>query len=258
MKKLLLGALMLLSACTTAPTDEWELVWEEDFNQPTLDQSTWTRIPRGQSDWNNYMSTNDACFELKDGNLILKGIRNPDLKADTATYLTGGVYTKGKRAFYGGKLEIRAKLQAGKGVWPAFWLMPFEECKWPDGGEIDIMERLNHDTIAYQTIHSDYTFNQGFKDNPPHYSTAPIKPDSEYNVFGVELGKDSLVFSINGVRNFAYPRIETDKQGQYPFDKAFYLLIDMQIGGSWVGWVDPADIPVEMEIDWVRYYKKAE
>ena len=51
--------------------------------------------------------------------------------------------------------------------------------------------------------------------------------------------------------------IETDKEGQFPFvGKDFYLLLDMQLGGNWVGQVDPADLPVEMEIDWVRFYRK--
>ena len=55
----------------------------------------------------------------------------------------------------------------------------------------------------------------------------------------------------------AHPRIETDKEGQFPFvGKDFYLLLDMQLGGNWVGQVDPADLPVEMEIDWVRFYRK--
>lgn len=68
---------------------------------------------------------------------------------------------------------------------------------------------------------------------------------------------DSLVFFINDNHTFTYPRIETDKEGQYPFsDGQFYLLLDMQLGGSWVGAVEPDDLPVEMEIDWVRFYQK--
>ena len=72
----------------------------------------------------------------------------------------------------------------------------------------------------------------------------------------MELGADSLVFSVNGRRTFAYPRIETDAEGQYPFDKPYYLLVDMQLGGTWVGAIDPDEVPVEMEIDWVRYYRR--
>lgn len=63
------------------------------------------------------------------------------------------------------------------------------------------------------------------------------------------------VLYFNGKRNFVYPRIETEQEGQFPFNIPQYLLIDMQLGGSWVGTVDPADLPVEMEVDWVRHYQ---
>ena len=67
---------------------------------------------------------------------------------------------------------------------------------------------------------------------------------------------DSLVFFINENRTFCYPRIETDQKGQFPFDKPYYLIIDQQLGGEWVGSVEMQDLPVEMEIDWVRFYQK--
>lgn len=66
---------------------------------------------------------------------------------------------------------------------------------------------------------------------------------------------DELIFSINSKKTFSYPRIQTDKEGQYPFGAPFYLLIDMQIEGSWVGKADPSQLLVKMEIDWVKMYK---
>ena len=87
-----------------------------EFDQKnSFDESVWTKIPRGTSDWNNYMSYYDSCYAMQDGNLILRGIANHTQKNDTAPYLTGGVYTKGKKLFTGGRVEIRAKLQAAKG-----------------------------------------------------------------------------------------------------------------------------------------------
>ncbi|GHU64212.1 hypothetical protein FACS1894160_4170 [Bacteroidia bacterium] len=82
-----------------------------------------------------------------------------------------------------------------------------------------------------------------------------IDPDG-YNVYAVELYADSLSFDINGVHTFTYPRINTDKEGQFPFDRDFYLMLDMQLGGSWVGRIEPNDLPMEMWIDWVHFYKK--
>ena len=97
------------------------------------------------------MTDFDSCFDMRDGNMVLRGIINYSQPNDTAPYLTGGIYTKGKKAFSNGRLEIRAKLNGARGEWPAIWMLPID-APWPMGGEIDIMERLNHDTIAYQTI----------------------------------------------------------------------------------------------------------
>lgn len=249
------GCLAALAACSPKEK-EWKLVWEDDFNQTgSFDPEVWSKIPRGGSDWNNFMSDYDPLFEVREGNLVLRGIRNDVLSGDTATYLTGGVYTKGKKAFMEGRLEIRAKLNGAKGAWPAFWMLP-EQGQWPMGGEIDIMERLSHDTIAYQTIHTHYTYDLGFKDTPPHGSTGSIRPE-DYNVYAVELHPDSLCFFINDQHTFTYPRIETEQEGQFPFhQQPFYLLLDMQLGGSWVGEVNADELPVEMYIDWVRFYQK--
>ena len=134
-------------------------------------------------------------------------------------------------------------------------MMPKNYTAWPDDGEIDIMERLNNDSIAYQTVHSHYTYTLGIKDHPVSHSTGVIHPD-RYNIFAVEMYPDSLSFYVNDVHTFTYPRIQTKEEGQFPFTQPFYLLIDMQLGGSWVGAVSPEDLPVEMEVDWVRFYQR--
>lgn len=248
--------LCVLTSCTPK-NNEWKLVWSDDFNYETIDTTYWSKIPRGTSDWNNFMSDFDSCYALREGNLILRGIVNHSQKSDTARYLTGGVYTKGKLAVTGGRMEIRAKLQAARGTWPAIWMLP-ENMKWPQGGEIDIMERLNYDSIAYQTVHSSYTIQRNGNDTiPPHFGTHPINP-SDYNIYSVDIYPDSLVFAVNGSHTFTYPRMEELGAEQYPFYRPYYLLIDMQIGGAWVGGIDAEDYPVEMWVDWVKYYQKEE
>ena len=250
----LISLFCLLAACTPSQP-EWRLVWEENFDQINdFDPAVWSKIPRGTADWNNYMSDFDSLYEMRNGNLVLRGIQNLTQPQDTAPFPTGGVYTKGKMGFMDGRLEIKAKLNGATGAWPAFWLLP-QEGQWPMGGEIDIMERLNYDNIAYQTVHSHYTYDLGFKTTPPQGSTGPIHPEA-YNVYAVEMYADSLCFFINDQHTFTYPRIETDQEGQFPFHQPFYLLLDMQLGGSWVGAVDPTELPVEMSIDWVRFYQK--
>ena len=252
----LFAVILLLASCKQEKAGNgYKVIWEENFEDSTKLDKNWSKIPRGKSDWDNYMSDYDGLYKVENGNLILRGIKNTVLPNDEAPYLTGGIYTKGKMTFDHGRIEIKARLFGSRGAWPAIWMLPENE-KWPDGGEIDIMERLNADKYIYQTVHSDYTDKQGIKDNPKAGIVAHIKPDN-YNVYAVELFPDSIQFFVNDIRTFTYPRIETDKTGQFPYgDKKFYLLIDMQLGGNWVGNVNEQDLPAQMHIDWVRYLKK--
>lgn len=239
-----------------AQPQQWQLEWTEEFNGTSLDTTIWARCTRSTPDWQNTQCpSDDRLFEVSDGLLHLRGIVN-DNPDDPAPYITGGIWTKDKKAFQPGKFEIRAKLEGCKGAWPAIWLLPYEHWKyqWPMGGEIDIMERLNNNHVAYQTVHTNYTFNLGHENNPRHGGTFPIDRD-QFNVYGVEILPDQIRFSINGKTTLVYPKINDGADGQFPFYIPQYLLIDMQLGGQWVGEVDPADTPVEMLVDWVRYYR---
>ena len=103
---------VVLPSCTDkTSSDGWTLVWEDEFEGESFDESVWSKIPRGHSDWNDQMDENDACFEFKNGNMVLKGIVNPN-ENDTIGYITGGLQTKGKKSFNRGRIEIKAKLQA--------------------------------------------------------------------------------------------------------------------------------------------------
>lgn len=265
---LALVSLLGLSSCaglrptpTTAPDSptphRWPLAWADEFDRDDIFATgVWSKIERGQADWNNTMSSHPSLFDLRDGVLILRGKRNDLNVADSVDYLTGGVYTKGAKTFDLGRIEVRCRLQAAQGAWPAIWMLP-SNAPWPNGGEIDIMERLNFDSFVYQTIHSHYTVKLNKKTNPKHYTTAPIDSDG-YNVYAVEILPDELRFFVNDRFTFSYPRLpEAEQQGQFPFGKDFYLLIDMQLGGKWVGKVKGLREPVEMHIDWVRYYSPA-
>nr|WP_299389381.1 glycoside hydrolase family 16 protein [Allomuricauda sp.] len=236
---------------------EWKVVWEDHFESPVLNAKKWTKIAQGTSDWNDQMTDKDArCFEWKDGKLHLVGIKNTDTLTDPRPYLTGGIYTKGKFAFQYGKIEIRAKLESTQGAWPAMWMLS-EQRKhgaYPRNGEIDIMEHLNFDDIIYQTTHSYYTLELKQKENPPYYSTTSFNK-GEFNTFGLEWYPDKLVYTLNGRPTFTYPKVDGVDPSQWPFDQPFYLLIDQQLGGSWVGEVDLDQLPVHMIIDWVKVYQ---
>lgn len=272
MKKLILSALsimFLFPACskdseniyaTQEDPNIWSVVWEENFEESDIiDSRYWTKIPRGRPEWQKYMSSHNDCYDVKDGTLILRGIpNNMRATADTAIYLTGGIFSKGKKSFTEGKVSVRAKMNSVQGSWPAIWMLPDDDTKWPFGGEIDIMERPNDEKRIYQTIHSHYSYNLGFIKNPPNGGSIDVDP-TVYNTYSVIFEQDKLLFMLNDKVTFVYPRIETDQEGQFPFnDHSYYLLIDMQLGGYWVGDINSDQLPSIMTIDWVRYYKKKE
>lgn len=236
--------------------EDWKIIWQDDFDHLELDTTKWTKIPPNKADWGNYMTSDTVCYGYEDGKIYLKGIANPDMTKDARPYLTGGIYSKGKFAFQYGKVEIRAKLECAQGAWPAIWMLA--EMKkygnYPRNGEIDIMEHLNFDKIIYQTTHSYYTLELGMKNKPKHHGTTKIDIE-EYNIFGLEWHPDLLVFTLNGKATFTYPKVDGVDPSQWPYDQPFYILIDQQLEGSWVGKVNPDDLPVNMIIDWVRVYQ---
>lgn len=254
----LLLAAMLLGSCMSDKDkgNEWKLVWEENFDGYQIDTTIWSKIPRAGSNWSKYMSFHDTLFSVENGNLILRGMPNTFLPNDTAPFLTGGVYTKDKKTFGLGRLEIYAKLYGAQGAWPALWMLP-ENAPYPNGGEIDIMEWYDHIDFVSQCVHSHYTLKLGIKE--PEQSAYTDIDSSKYNLYAVELHQDSLRFFVNDVYTLTYPRIETDKEGQFPFDENnYYLLIDMQHNNEWKGVTPPDELPFKMAIDWVRFYEKQE
>ncbi|PTN06292.1 glycoside hydrolase family 16 protein [Mangrovibacterium marinum] len=237
---------------------DWKLVWSDEFQgdgQP--DENWWSFSGRKSADWACYCSDDLQNAELINGMLHLRGTPNTNT-ADTIPYRTGCISTKGKFSFRYGKVEVRARLGKGQGSWPAIWLMPEKSVygSWPRSGEIDIVEQLNFDTIVYQTVHTEYVDVLKQKDNPKYFSTASFKPE-EFNVFSLEWYPDRLDFFVNGSQTFSYPKVDGLGVAQWPFDQQFYIILDQALGGSWAGPVNSDHLPVEMQVDWVRVYQKA-
>ena len=239
----------------------WKLAWMDGFDGPALDTTAWTRVPRGPSDWNNTMSLREDLVRLEDGQLILRGMVNPDTTAEASRIITAGVTTARKRFFRLARFEVRARFNSARGFWPALWLMPQRDGNTVGGdyAEIDIMEHLNADTLVYQTVHSSYSLG-GHDDTPPHYTTAPIDPDG-WNLYAVEVHPDSVCFFVNGTKTLTYPRIVNDidpGKDQFPFaDLPFFFILSNQVGGGWVGPVAEEDLPTELKIDWVKVWLPA-
>ncbi len=105
---------IVLTSCRSAS----RRVWVEDFDGSSLDTTVWSRIPRGNPEWCRNMSSDDRLYALEDGCLVLRAIVNPGLEGDDAPLLTGGIWTKGKKQFGFGRVEVRAKFEGAGGSWP--------------------------------------------------------------------------------------------------------------------------------------------
>ncbi len=252
---------LLIAGGVSAERKAHTYTFVDDFNGP-LDTNVWTRIGQGPSDWNRHMSTRSDLIEMRDGCLVLVGKVNTQTNDDPRPYITGGVWNKTaseKTMMTYGLVEIRAKFEDAKGAWPAFWMLPKDrstpKLRWPYSGEIDIIERLNADPFVYQTAHSAWTHKKGHGNAPKQSATAPIR-QNEFNIYGLRRTPTALIWYVNGEETFRYEKTACGDDDQWPFTTPFYFLLDMQLGGSWVGSVDTNTLPVRTWIDWIRVRKE--
>jgi beta-glucanase (GH16 family) len=230
----------------------WKLVWADEFNGKKLDTDSWERCPRNTADWGRHMSYLDTLVKVEDGVLKLYGINRPAEVEDNVPYLTGGVQSRNRRSLQLGRVDVRARFDCGQGFWPAIWLMPDIRVPWATGGEIDIMEHLNSEDKAYQTVHSQHSVKQ-YDPWIENGSNTPIDRNV-FNTYSVVIEEDAIKFFINGKPTFTYKKVP-ELLSQFPYaGHPFYVILSAQLGGSWVGKVNPADLPVKMEIDYVRFY----
>ncbi len=202
---------------------------------------------------------------MKDGNLVIQPVKTVD-ESGKATYTSGRVNTQGKKDFKYGLFEAKVKVPTGMGYLPAFWMMPTDENlygQWPRCGEIDIMEVMGQDTKkAMGTIH--YGNPHGQKQG--EYVLKNGDFSSQWHTFSVEWEPGKIVWYVDGIKfheaNDWYSTTEGQGTVAYPapFDQKFYMILNLAIGGSWVGYPDETTTYEDQSfvIDYVRAYQKSE
>lgn len=232
----------------------YALIWHDEFDADSIDASTWSKIPKGLATWQQHMSSDASLYVFEDGQLVLRGTSGATA---SSPLLTGGIWSKNKKSFGFGRIEIKAKFDVADGFWPAIWMMPQDSnnVPWPNGGEIDIMEHFHEAAKVDHTVHTYYTHYLGYYYHPPKNCESEYN-EGEFNVYSVEKFHDSLVFGVNRQRTFCYPRYNGGIDEQFPFDRHdFYLIMDAQLGSDIHPEIDTAALPVELRIDYVRYYE---
>ena len=257
-KTMILWLLCLLSVSPVTGRSRWKLVWKEDFKGKTIDESVWSRVPKGPSDWDDMMFPRSDLAYIENGQLVLLGKVNDPSSSDTTPFVTGGIWSSGKKSFRLARFEIRAKFNNVQGFWPAIWLMPDAPLPSPNYAEIDIMEHVNFEKEVHQTVHSHYTLHID-KEKVLPQSIAPMHKVGDWNTYAAEIHPDSICLFVNNHKTLTYPRIP-GKEYQFPWaDIPFYMILSNQLGGQWVGPVNqPEQLPSELRIDWIRVYEKRE
>lgn len=247
---------------------EWKLVFSDDFKGKRLNTRKWNKIrylDGRVADWRRYQSRDEELVTVNGNSTVsLWGKFGPytsqnDPEGDAEGYACGGIFTDQSFAFQYGYVEVRAKFDCAQGAWPAIWMMPTDGSAWPAKGEIDIMEHLNHENAVYQTIHyNNASGKRTSKALKPGRATFDSARDRRaYHTYGVEWTPEGVNFYMDGELTGSCPA-EADNP-HWPFNKEdnpFYLLLDMQLGGSWVGRIDRDELGkgVAMTIDYVRVY----
>ncbi|MBI4845052.1 MAG: family 16 glycosylhydrolase [Candidatus Omnitrophica bacterium] len=225
---------------SAADSGKWRLIWHDEFDGETVDVSKW-RIEDAALIKNNelqYYTPEDVYIE--NGMLVL---RSQKRFMRGRGYTSGLVETSGKVAFKYGRVEVRAKLPKGKGLWPAHWMLP-QSGKWPP--EIDITELIGH---SPNTVHM--TLHWGQRPEHKLRGTSFSGPDfsGDFHVFAIEWQPDYIRWFIDGEERFFID----ENIPQEPF----YIILNTAVGGNWPGAPNSATkFPQFHQIDYVRVYAK--
>lgn len=156
-----------------------------------------------------------------------------------------------------GKIEIRAKMPGGQGTWPAIWMLPKEmsygQSYWPDNGEIDIAEHIGREPDSLYTSLHTKNLNWMHGTGVTQIINLPTAI-SDYHVYGLEWTPDYMIISIDGVAVNTFVNPKTN-WGDWPFDKSFFLILNLALGGGFAGDLDETVLPRQLRIDYVRVYE---
>ncbi len=235
----------------------YSLVWGDEFNGKDINTNSWTFETGNNNGWGNselqYYTDRLQNVFVSGGNLIVEARVEP---YNTFKYTSTRMITKNKKTFKFGRIDIRAKMPKGKGIWPALWMLGnnIDQVNWPACGEMDILELLGHEpNKIYGTMHWGSSFaTHGSKGTSYTLPTGSF--DQQFHVY-------SLIWKQNDIRLLIDDQeflhvTSTDVPGTYPFNSDFFFIFNIAVGGSWPGSPDNTTVfPQRMVVDYVRVFQ---
>lgn len=236
-----------------------EIIWCDDFNYSGFPNSNRWTFEIQELGWVNeekqhYVKELANC-RVENGKLIIEAHYNPESEKK---YTSSRLKTQFKGDWLYGRIEVKAKLPRGQGTWPAIWLMPTHSKygKWPNSGEIDIMEHVGFDPgWIHASIHcKEYNWKVRTQKTAKVYD--PSVQDEFHLYFlnwdenGIEVGMDDEIY-------FRYSKPDNYSPHNWPFNQDFYLILNIAIGGVWGGvkGIDDSIFPQRMVVEYVKVYQ---
>ena len=250
------------------------LTWHDEFYGEGLpDETQWSYevgFVRNSEEQYYTKGRLENIFQ-KDGFLTIRTLKEeydltgkPNAKGRAkAEYTSAAIETLGKASWQYGRVEVRAKLPKGKGIWPAIWMKGANnnQVGWPRCGEIDIMEYVGHKPrTTHGTIHmqrKDATRGKVVsRTGMIKFEDGPEKPEESFHVYALEWTKDYLKIFVDDQLELDFQRAEEEPKAEsWPFDQPCFMILNTAIGGSWGGSIGADTCPAEFVIDYVRVYQ---
>ncbi|MDX1640148.1 MAG: family 16 glycosylhydrolase [Balneolaceae bacterium] len=240
---------------TPAEYPSMTLKWSDEFDAEELNTAYWTYeigdgCDQGICGWGNEeleTYTNDeANSRLEDGNLIITA------RKENGEYTSARIKTEDKVEMQFGRIDVRAKLPKGQGIWPAIWMLGanISQVGWPACGEIDIMELVGHQPEAvHGTVHFD---NNGYQSSTGSHVLTNGDFSDQFHVFTIIWERDRISWYVDNEKFKTFTKSGIDF---YPFNAPFYFIMNVAVGGRWPGNPDQTTVfPQEMVVDYIRVF----
>ncbi|WP_230035649.1 glycoside hydrolase family 16 protein [Chryseobacterium sp. Bi04] len=249
--------LSVLNCASNRPDSGRNLIWNDEFNGKGLPDSLQWNYDTGGGGFGNeeaqfYTKNRLENARMEKGNLIIEAKKE---NWENNKYTSARLLTKGKFAFQYGTIEVRAKLPKGRGTWPAIWMMSENMKKWPDDGELDIMEHVGFNQgYVHASVHTKkYNHIQGTQKT----DTLFIKDVSDaFHVYKADWTPEKIDVYIDEQKFFTYENKEKNYRA-WPFDQPYFIILNLAVGGMWGGkeGIDDLVFPQKYYIDYVRVYQ---
>jgi beta-glucanase (GH16 family) len=258
MIKIYLILIFLISSISIS-AQKYVQVWGDEFNTPGLPDSTKWTFEKGKlrnNELQYYTVKRLENCRIEDSVLIIETRKE---KYEGADYTSADIISRGIGDWKYGKFEIRAKVPGGKGTWPAIWMMPTYETYggWPRSGELDIMEYIGVEPQNfYFTTHFEGINSNGHGSNGSGPQKVVRNPYNEFITFVAIWTPEKIEWWANDRKIHEYKK-PADDYRVWPFDKEFYMILNLAYGGTWGGYdgVDDTKLPHQFQIDYVRVYQ---